>query len=130
MPATARTREPQEGLRRHKLFPAEARRNMPPLYSQDGKGQDAIVHLKLFCPYGRGTWFLTEGEENEDGGFTFFGYCVSQLGPDCDEFGYVTFDEIANTKVKLFGRVEVPAIERDMHYSGIGKTVRECLEDQ
>lgn len=123
MPAT-RTREPNEGLRRHKLLPADVAKTIPALYSQDGRGMDAIVHLKLFCPYnGRATWYITEGEAGDDD-YTFFGYCVSGQRPDCDEFGYVSFNELANAKV--FGRV--PAIERDRHYSGIGKTVRECLE--
>lgn len=116
-------REPQEGLRRHKLLPVEIKKSLPPLYSQDGKGMDAIVHLKLFSIGGRGTWYITEGEPDGDT-FRFFGYCVSPLGPDCDEFGYFDFQEMAS--VKVFG--SVPAIERDCYFDTGKMTVRECLE--
>ena len=33
---------------------------MPGPRGQEGKGMDAIVHLKLFDPFGQGTWLITE----------------------------------------------------------------------
>jgi len=38
-----------------------------PLYSQDGKGMDSKVLVKYFNPCGRGTWLITEAEEQESG---------------------------------------------------------------
>lgn len=110
--------EPHQGLRRHKLVTAEARKALPPLYSQDGKGQDALVYLKLFGP-GRITLYVTEF----DGEDTFFGYMLSPLGEDCDEFGYSSLAELAS----IFRGY--PLIERDCYWDNEGKvTVRECVE--
>lgn len=112
------TKEPNEGLRRHKLMPLEVRRTMPALGEQDSLGEDAIAHVKFFSPFGRGTWYFTEF----DGEDTLFGYCVSPLGPDCDEWGYSSLNEIAEATV--FG--SVPAIERDCYWRT--RTVREAIK--
>jgi hypothetical protein len=63
-------------------------RGTPPLYSQDGKGREATVYVKLFDPCGRATWFLLEWDGQEKA----FGY-VTGLG--CDEYGYVSLRELA-----------------------------------
>ena len=34
-----------------------------PLYSQDGKMEEAKVIVKYFNPCGAGTWLITEGEK-------------------------------------------------------------------
>lgn len=83
-----------------------------------GLGEDAIAHVKFFSPFGRGTWYFTEF----DGEDTLFGYCVSPLGPDCDEWGYSSLNEIAEATV--FG--SVPAIERDCYWRT--RTVREAIK--
>jgi len=72
-----------------------------PLYSQDGKGKDAEIVVKYFNPYGRGTWLITEGEQQEDGDWLFFGYCHIF----CWEWGYVSLSELES----------VGLIERDLH---------------
>ena len=71
-----------------------------PLYSQDGKGKDAEIVVKYFNPYGRGTWLITEGEQQEDGDWLFFGYCHIF----CWEWGYVSLSELES----------VGYIERDL----------------
>ena len=38
-----------------------------PLDSQDGLMEDAEVIVKYFNPCGAGTWFITEGEKQENG---------------------------------------------------------------
>ena len=38
-----------------------------PLYSQEQKGDDARVIAKFFNPCGRGTWYVLEGEKQENG---------------------------------------------------------------
>jgi hypothetical protein len=78
-----------------------------PLYSKDGQGKDAKVILKLFGG-GRFTYLVTEAQKNGDD-YTVFGYCVSPLGPECDEFGYASLNELLSLKFQPFGL----GIERD-----------------
>lgn len=84
------------------------RKALPPLYSQDGKGMDAVAYVKFFDPCGRYTFYATEF----DGDDTFFGYCVSPLGADCDELSYASLSEIESVP----GRFGI-GIERDRHFN-------------
>lgn len=92
-----------------------------PLYSKDGQGKDAKVLAKFFGG-GRYTFLVTEAEPPDTEEFLFFGYCVSPLGPDCDEFGYVTMRELRRLRFQ-FGL----GIERDRSVSPNRKTVRELI---
>jgi len=49
-------------IRGMKLLPQEIRKKLPPLYSQDGKGGEAVVHLRLFTPDSSWTWLITYAE--------------------------------------------------------------------
>ena len=49
-------------IRGMKLLPKEIREQLPPLYSQDGKGGKAVVYTKYFTPSSNWTWLITEGE--------------------------------------------------------------------
>jgi hypothetical protein len=89
---------------------------LPPLYSQEDKGLDAVAHVKFFGG-GRGTWYATEF----DGDDTFFGYIVSPLGSDCDELGYFSLSELLSVKFPPFGL----GIERDRHFTPV--TLRELM---
>lgn len=89
------------------LLTKENRKQLPPLYSQDGKGFEATAFVKFFHPCSRYTLFVTEF----DGEDTFFGYVVSPLGADCDELGYSSLTEITGVKVMGLG------IERDLHFT-------------
>ena len=85
-----------------------------PLYSQDGKGENATVIVKYFNPIGAGTWLITEGEKQPNGDWLFFGYChIFEW-----EWGYVALSELES--VSPFGF----KIERDLHFQG---TVKECV---
>jgi hypothetical protein len=109
------SREPQEGLRRHKLLPADVLKALPPLYSQDGKGLDAIAHVKFFCPYsGSATWYITEYDP-ETG--EMFGYFTGWHGDG--ELSYFDFNELAEARLQ-----RVPMIERDCHWEA--RPLREC----
>jgi hypothetical protein len=55
--------------------------------------------VKFFFPAGRYTFYATEGEEQGDD-ILFFGYCVSPLGPDCDEWGYTALSELQSVHVR------------------------------
>ena len=43
-----------------KLLTKEIKNKLPALYSQEGKGLDAMVIVKFFNPQGIGTWYATE----------------------------------------------------------------------
>jgi hypothetical protein len=44
-----------------KLLTRELMDKLPPLYAQDGKGENATVFIKFFDPCGSWTWFATKG---------------------------------------------------------------------
>ena len=91
-----------------KLLTAKNKKDLPALYTQDGKGSDAVAVVKFFDPSGRYTFYATE----YDGEDTFFGYAVSMFGEDCDEYGYASLSEMQGEK----GRFGL-GIERDRHFT-------------
>ena len=92
----------------------EQRLEKYPLYSQDGKGFDSEVVVKFF--YGPATWYVTEGEKQDDGSWLFFGYVT---GLAFDEWGYFTSSELESVS-----EIAVTGVERDLWYKG-GKTLSE-----
>ncbi len=97
-----------------------------PLYSQDGKGNDAVVSAKIFNPYGGGTIYLTE----YDGKDTMYG--IFERGGE-KEYGYFSKSELENTRVNVYG-ARLP-LERDAYFkpTTVGKisTIRSSrLEPQ
>jgi len=94
-----------------KLLTKALEKALPALYSQDGKGDEAIVYAKFFNPMGAATWFVTEYDpENR----IFFGYAdLFGQGPDGGaELGYVSLDELQAVKLPLG-----LGIERDIHFT-------------
>ncbi|HYK05158.1 MAG TPA: DUF2958 domain-containing protein [Thermoanaerobaculia bacterium] len=106
------------------LLPPEVRAPFAhyPIGSQDGRGMQAIVVAKFFFPSGRYTLFVTEGEPEGDDDFLFFGYCLSALGEDCDEWGYTRLTELQS--VERDGLT----IERDLYFPAATKTVAGALK--
>jgi hypothetical protein len=91
-----------------------------PFGSQEGLGDAAKVVVKFFFPAGRYTFYVTEARaEGED--WDFFGYCVSALGPDCDEWGYAALSELQSVNVRGL------TVERDLHLPHATRTVAELL---
>jgi hypothetical protein len=88
------------------LLPAEVRAGLPKLYSQEGNS-DPIVHVKYFTPDSSWTWYATEGEEEEEGDFRFFGYVIGFER----EWGYFVLSELQSARGTLG-----LAIERDLHF--------------
>lgn len=89
-----------------------------PVGSQEGLGDGAKVLVKFFFPAGRYTFYVTEGEPAGDD-FHFFGYCLSPLGEDCDEWGYTALSELQSVRVRGL------AIERDLYLPFATRTVGE-----
>lgn len=99
------------------LLTQDIRRILPPLYSQEEKGGDAIVYAKFFCTWSAWSWFVTEGsEEGED--FLFFGL-VDGLEK---ELGYFSLSELEGVRGPLG-----LAIERDLHWQP--KTLRQVAPE-
>jgi hypothetical protein len=85
---------------------------IPALYAQDGKGNDATVHVKLFDPCGSWTCYLTEFSETAPDGCRNLAFgLVAGLGMD-EELGYIDLEEISN----VHGRTGI-GIEIDMHFT-------------
>ncbi len=92
-----------------------------PLYSQEGKGQDATVLVKFFNPYGSGTWIITEAQKQKDGDWLFFGYFQ---GLD-NEWGYCLLSDLENVEIPIGGHRF--KLERDLHVPG-DATVADLLK--
>lgn len=106
-----------------KYFTQEIIKRIPPLYAQDGKGDDAIVHVKFFLTGSNWTWFITEasaviddeyvalkdvkpGDDIEE--IVMFGMTHGQF----NELGYTHFGELLGVRSPMF---RLP-VERDLHY--------------
>lgn len=90
-----------------KLMTKEIAARMPKMRSSEGVPADKkIAHVKFFFPMGRGTWYGVE----YDGVDEFYGYVVSPLGSDCDEWGYFTLSELESVVVMGLH------IERDLYF--------------
>jgi hypothetical protein len=86
------------------LLNNEIKAELPPLYGQDGKGDDAIAYVKYFTPDGNWTWYATEFDP-ETG--RFFGLvCGFHV-----EIGYFMLDDLTNSR----GALGLP-IERDIWF--------------
>jgi len=103
-----------------KMLTKEIRKRLPKLYGQeDVPTADKVVHVKFFQPWGRWTWYATEGEPvNGDGeslrageqeaDFKFFGFVQGFEG----EWGYWLLSELESVRGPFGLR-----IERDMWLS-------------
>jgi hypothetical protein len=86
----------------------------PKLYAQEDKGDEALVHVKLFDPCGSWTWYITEFDPAEN---TAFGL-VNGHEVEC---GYIDLNELAT----ISGRMGI-GIEIDMSFRP--QTLAACRE--
>lgn len=96
----------------HTLLPPEAIAVLPRLYANEGKGEDAIAHLKLFCPWSNWTWYASELDPDHR---LCFGVVVGHER----ELGYFSLAELE--------AVEGPGglkIERDLYWKP--RPLKEC----
>ena len=92
-------------------------RGTPALYAQNGQGDAAVVHVKLFDPCGSATWFLTEWDGQEEA----FGFVT---GLHSDEYGYVSLRELAFVPGHLGIGIEVETHFRPI---SLGKAKRKRI---
>ena len=107
-----------------KLLTETIKRRLPGLRATDGvSAADKVCHFKLFNPVGRGTWWICEGEEQEDGDWLLFG--LADLGDP--EFGYISLNELLEYRGPLG-----LGIERDLHFpvGPMGEVVPESVRRQ
>jgi len=72
-----------------KLMTKEIEKRLPKLYSQQDNKNPKIV-IKFFTPWSNWTWFVIEGEKQEDENWLFFGI-VHGLEK---ELGYFNLNEL------------------------------------
>lgn len=90
------------------LLTKEIKSKLPKLYTHDGKPANEVpIVVKFFTPSSNWTWFVTEGEQQENGDWLFFGMVHGFE----HELGYFTLSELQSVKGP-FGL----GVERDMYY--------------
>lgn len=103
-----------------KLLTKEIIKRIPPIRSQDDKPAEEVpIVVKFFNPIGKGTWYVTEGEQQEDGDWLFFGLARIQE----TELGYFMLSELESVELPLGMK-----IERDRHFGQ--HTLAEAKERQ
>jgi hypothetical protein len=94
------------------LLPKHIERLLPPLYSQEDKGDAALAQVKFFTSWTYWTWYASEYDPARR---LFFGLVVGHER----ELGYFLLDDLEG--------IEGPAglrIERDLHWSA--RPLKEC----
>lgn len=101
----------------------------PQLYSQDGKGLDAIVHAHYFV--GSNDWLITEYDPAED---LAFGWACLNGDRQNAELGYVSMAELEEIRVPFAITVDggpglqaAAVVERDAHWTPI--SIRQAVEE-
>jgi len=87
-----------------KLLTKEIKEVIPKLYTQEERGDEAVVYVKFFTPWSNWTWYATEF----DGEDTFFGWVVGLE----KELGYFSLKELSEV-TGPFGL----KIERDLYFT-------------
>ena len=85
------------------LLTKENREDLPPLYSTENQGDEAVIQVKFFTPDSHWTWYATEF----DGEDTFFGLVHGQH----QEFGYFSLTELQTVRGPMG-----MSVERDMYF--------------
>jgi hypothetical protein len=89
-----------------KLLTKEIKKHIPKLYAND-KVEDPLAVVKFFTPDSNWTWYVLEGEEQENGDWYFYGYVIGFE----NELGYFSLNEL----LKVRGGLGL-GVERDLHY--------------
>ena len=81
-----------------------------PLYSQDGKGEDAEIVCKFFSPVGSWTWYVLEAEKFNEDDYEFFGIVINGYGEQ--EYSSFLLSDLQNLRLPFGLRVE-----RDLYFT-------------
>lgn len=88
-----------------KLLTKQNLKDLPALYEQDGKGDEATAFVKFFTPDSNFTWYATEYDPATE---TFFGL----VDAFDKELGYFTLSDLMSVR----GGLNLP-VERDMYFT-------------
>jgi hypothetical protein len=94
------------------LLPKEIADRLPPLYSQEEQGDNAIAQVKFFTPWTSWTWYASEFDPAEH---LCFGVVVGHER----ELGYFSVDELE--AIRGPGGL---TIERDLYWTP--RALKEC----
>ena len=83
-----------------KLMTKEILKRIPPLYStEDVDAKDKIIHVKIFTPWHKWTWYAVEYDPTDK---QFFGYVKG----DYDEWGYFSLKELEEIEGPMGLKIE------------------------
>ena len=94
-----------------KLLTKEIQVKLKPLYYFEKSGEEPVAVLKFFDPTGSWSWYIAEGQKQEDGDWLFWG-AVDGFE---FEYGYFTLNELLHAKDGCKGIQSLP-IERDLYF--------------
>lgn len=97
-----------------KLMTLEIERNLPALYHYETTRTEPVARIKYFDPTGSWTWYVAEGEKQEDGDWLFWGLVDGFE----KEYGYFTLRELEHAKDGCRGLQALP-IERDLYFEPV-----------
>ena len=101
-----------------KLLTNEIERRIPALYStEEIETKDKTIVCKFFAIGSGWTWYVVEGQRQEDDDYLFFGLVHGHE----KEWGYFSLEELLT--VKWHG---IPGVERDIHFAPV--KVGDCSE--
>ena len=90
-----------DGIRGHKLMPADIRAKIPDIRGQES-ADDPVVWVKYFSPYTGALWLVTEFDGQDE----MFGW--ADLGYGMGELGYISLSELEGLSKGM-----LPLVERD-----------------
>jgi hypothetical protein len=91
-----------------KLLTQKIRKRLPKLCETENVPlEEKVVHAKLFTPDSSWTWYVLEGQGQEDGDVLMFAWVIGLER----EFGYVSLRELESVR----GPLGLP-IERDLFF--------------
>ena len=96
-----------------KLLTDTIERTLPGLYTREAGCKDPRFVCKFFDPIGSWTWYVLEGEKQEDGDWLFYGL-VDGMEKEWGYFRLSELESIANTPRHSAFQL---GIERDIHFS-------------
>ena len=116
-----------------KLLTKKVLKDLPPLYTTNGKGMDAVAVVKFFMPDGGMTWYATEGSKccpehayfdcevcpDPESWTDFYFHGMVAPGDYYPEVGYFTLNQLKSVR----GSFGLP-VERDMYWRP--KPLKEC----
>ena len=94
-----------------KLMIKEIEQKLPSLYHFETTRTEPVAMVKYFDPTGSWTWYVAEGQKQDDGDWLFWG-AVDGFE---FEYGYFTLNELKHAKDNCKGIYALP-IERDLHF--------------